>query len=144
MFSFFDTAHVSGSFKICTLSIIVNPVAPIVCNLVATPGRIGCLINTLICFKEGCGAVRFVWDQTDISCMYSTLLLQNSKNSGSWTWKKEESMSNVRCSLPESHPIMQEGHMLNNIHVCKFSKVSSIVLNKFVILYSINFCYSEL
>ena len=66
MFSFFDTIHVSGSFKICTLSILINPVAPIVCNLVATPGRIGCLINTLICFKEGCGAVRFVWDQTEI------------------------------------------------------------------------------
>lgn len=47
-----------GSFKACLVSILGGPVAVGVCNAVATPGRIGCVINTALCFLKGCGAVR--------------------------------------------------------------------------------------
>ena len=47
-----------GSFKACLVSILGGPVAVSVCNAVATPGRIGCVINTALCFLKGCGAVR--------------------------------------------------------------------------------------
>ena len=47
-----------GSFKACLVSILGGPVAVGVCNALATPGRIGCVINTALCFLKGCGAVR--------------------------------------------------------------------------------------
>ena len=40
------------------MSILGGPVAVGLCNAVATPGRIGCVINTALCFLKGCGAVR--------------------------------------------------------------------------------------
>ena len=87
--SSYEAHFFSGSFKICTLAILAGPAAPIACNLIATPARIGCLINTLKCFKEGCGAVRFVRLQTVISECMLMLILQDSQDSCSRTWKEE-------------------------------------------------------
>jgi len=48
-----------GSFIGCTgILLIGGAPAQVACNMVTTPGSIGCGINTLSCFMESCGLIR--------------------------------------------------------------------------------------
>jgi len=48
-----------GSFIGCTGILLIGGVpAQVACNVVTTPGSIGCGFNTLHCFMESCGLVR--------------------------------------------------------------------------------------
>jgi len=48
-----------GSFIGCTGVLLIGGVpAQVACNVVTTPGSIGCGMNTLHCFMESCGLVR--------------------------------------------------------------------------------------
>lgn len=48
-----------GTFVGCTGALLMaGPPAQVVCNVVTTPGSIGCGMNSLHCFMESCGFIR--------------------------------------------------------------------------------------
>ena len=58
-FSLLFKIYCLGSFIGCTgILLIGGAPAQVACNMVTTPGSIGCGINTLNCFMESCGLIR--------------------------------------------------------------------------------------